>query len=49
LVSFAPSQNSEFDDLPCYDFERDNLEDKPSNNDEVAKAYTSPFDEDNAP
>jgi hypothetical protein len=47
LVSFAPSQISEFDDLPCYDLERDNLEDKPLNNDEVAKACTSPFDEDN--
>jgi hypothetical protein len=47
LVSFAPSQISEFDDLPCYDLERDNLEDKPLNNDELANAFTSPFDEDN--
>jgi hypothetical protein len=47
LESLAPSQISEFDNLPCYDLERDNLEDKPSNDDEVVKECISPFDEDN--
>jgi hypothetical protein len=38
LVSFAPSQIYEFDNIPCCDLEGDNIEDKLSNNDEVVKA-----------
>ena len=44
LVRFAPYQTFEFDGLPCYNIERGNLEDKPSNDDEVVKACISPFD-----
>jgi hypothetical protein len=45
--STGPSQIYEFEDFPCYDLEKDNHEDKPLHDDDMANAFTSIFDEDN--
>jgi hypothetical protein len=46
LVSLRSSQNSEFDDLYCYDFEKIEFEENPSSNDEFEKVFDPPFNGD---
>jgi hypothetical protein len=44
LVSFGP-QNSEVDDVFCYDFKRDDLEENPLTNERLENIIASPFNE----